>query len=64
MTERSGGTGSSPDVPTLVVGVFALVVAAAVAFGWASDLQWVLAAAAVAVGVLMLVSSTRGRSKR
>lgn len=67
VSERGGTDRSrdnSPDMMTLLVGLFAVVVAAAVAFDWAGKLQWVLAIAAIAVGVVMLVSSTRSRRKR
>lgn len=66
MAERSGAERpreSSPDVVPLLVGVFSVAVAAAAAFDWAGELQWVLAIAAVAVGAAMLVGSVRSRRK-
>ncbi|GAA0525369.1 hypothetical protein GCM10011581_14600 [Saccharopolyspora subtropica] len=50
-----------PDMVTLVAGLLSLATAGYVLFGGGGQLRWVLAVAAVAVGVVMLVASLRPR---
>lgn len=53
---------TGPDVVTLSAGVLALTLSAYVLFGAVPGLPWLLAAGAIAVGVVMLIASGRSRS--
>jgi divalent metal cation (Fe/Co/Zn/Cd) transporter len=57
IARKSGREG--PDTLTLGAGVLALAVAGSVLLGFAGHLQWLLALAAVGVGIFMLVTSLR-----
>jgi membrane protein implicated in regulation of membrane protease activity len=51
-----------PDPILLIAGTISAIIAAAVALDLESQLQWILASAAVLVGIVLLVISLRKRS--
>ncbi|MER7077979.1 hypothetical protein SAMN02982929_06120 [Saccharopolyspora kobensis] len=51
-----------PDLVALVSGLITVAIAGSVLIGLGSQLQWLLALAAVTVGIVMLVVSLRTRS--
>ena len=51
-----------PDPILLIAGTVSAIIAAAVALDLESQLQWILASAAVLVGIVLLVISLRKRS--
>lgn len=51
-----------PDPVLLIAGTISAIIAAAVALDLESQLQWILASAAVLVGIVLLVISLRKRS--
>lgn len=55
-----------PELPTLVTGLLALLVATAAFVGEVPpiDVRWVLAGGAAALGLTLLVSSLRDRGRR
>ncbi|MEV0700829.1 hypothetical protein AB0I53_23370 [Saccharopolyspora sp. NPDC050389] len=59
ITRRPGRDG--PDMFTLVGGLLAIVIASGLLLGFGGNVQWLLAAAAVAIGVVMLIASFRTR---
>lgn len=66
--DREPAHRSSPDLPTLLVGVSALAVALVALIGaapWAPNLdpRWVLAGGAVFVGIVLLVATMRPRGR-
>ncbi|MFI0467798.1 hypothetical protein ACH347_27275 [Saccharopolyspora sp. 5N102] len=50
-----------PDMFTLAGGLLAIVIAAGLLLGFGGDVQWLLAASAVAIGIVMLIASFRTR---
>ncbi|TDC92886.1 hypothetical protein E1161_12440 [Saccharopolyspora aridisoli] len=52
-----------PDPILLIAGTMSAIIAAAVALDLESQLQWILASAAVLVGIALLVISLRKRSE-
>ncbi|PKW12796.1 hypothetical protein [Saccharopolyspora spinosa] len=50
-----------PDVMTLVAGLLSVAVAGGLLFGFGGHIQWLLAVAAVVIGVVMLIASFRTR---
>lgn len=55
--ERGG-----PDMVTLAGGLITVTVAGTVLVGLGGQLQWLLALAAVTIGIIMLIASLRTRS--
>ncbi|MBB5154848.1 hypothetical protein [Saccharopolyspora phatthalungensis] len=50
-----------PDMVTLVAGLLSVAVAGGVLAGFGGHLQWLLAVAAVGIGITMLIASFRSR---
>ncbi|WP_165968316.1 hypothetical protein [Saccharopolyspora elongata] len=46
---------------TLAGGLLAIVIAGGLLLGFGGDVQWLLAASAVAIGIVMLIASFRTR---
>jgi divalent metal cation (Fe/Co/Zn/Cd) transporter len=59
ITRRNDREG--PDMVTLVAGLLSVAIAGGVLLGFGGQMQWLLAVAAVGIGIVMLIASFRPR---
>ncbi|MGP4015428.1 hypothetical protein [Saccharopolyspora sp. 5N708] len=50
-----------PDMVTLIAGLLSIAIAGGVLLGFGGNVQWLLAVAAVGIGIGMLITSLRTR---